>query len=81
MDFNKKEPELTKVSKSLKSDFSTGEMVDVTFTQNRSFELHIGRNIYKFDGRQTVKLPKSVLNHPDFTADLKRYFHIAVITK
>ncbi len=82
MDFNKTEEDgKTKVSKSIKSDFSTGEMVDVTFNQNRSFELHIGRNIYKFEGRKTIKMAKSLINHPDFTLDLKKYFHIASITK
>lgn len=52
------------------------ETVSLTFKGTRKFELHIGRKIYIFMGRETHPLPRSVLEHKDFTEKIKEYFVI-----
>ncbi len=39
----------------------------LTFKQNRAFELHVGRDIYRFEGRESKEVPRSILKHKDFT--------------
>lgn len=47
------------------------------FKHNRSFELHLrGRVAFTFEPNGSVEVTDAVLNHPDFTEDLKRYFSI-----
>lgn len=51
------------------------ENVTLIFKGNRTFELHIGRAMYRFEGRVSKQVPRSVLSHPDF-ANVKKYFVI-----
>lgn len=53
--------------------------VNLTFKYNRSFELHIGRKTYKFTGRENKNFPSSILEHPDFTETIRKYFVIKEI--
>jgi len=50
--------------------------VRLVFKGNRTFELHIGRTLYRFEGRESKYVPKSVLDHKDFTEQIKQYFVI-----
>lgn len=54
----KEEPEVNKVPKK--------ETVKIMFRQNRKYDLHVGRNMVTFRGRELKKIPKAWLNHPDF---------------
>ena len=36
------------------------------FRHNRSFELHIGRDVYAFGPNQAMEVPERVVKHPDF---------------
>ena len=36
------------------------------FRQNRSFELHIGRDVYFFGPNGTAEVPERVVKHRDF---------------
>lgn len=54
---------------------ATGD-VTLVFKQNRSFELHIGGTIYRFDSHGQVSVPRSILTHKDFTEEIRRYFLI-----
>ncbi len=45
---------------------SVPEMVTLVFKQNRTKELHIGKNIYRFVGPASLKVPKSVVEHSEF---------------
>lgn len=38
----------------------------VQFKENRSFELHIRRNMYCFNAYGSLTLSESEINHPDF---------------
>lgn len=38
----------------------------VQFRENRSFELHVGRNMYCFNAYGTLTLDEKEINHPDF---------------
>ena len=53
--------------------------VILMFKQNRKFELRIGRNYYIFNGREKVKVPRSVVEHPDFTHEIQKYFVVQEI--
>ncbi len=50
--------------------------ISVTFTQNRTFPLHIGRKVYVFGPHQTKELPAEIKTHKDFTDRIKKYFVI-----
>jgi len=52
------------------------DQVRLVFKGTRTFELHIGRTIYRFEGRESKYVPKSVLSHKDFTEQIKDYFVI-----
>ena len=47
--------------------------VSITFKGTRKFDLHVGREMKTFKGRETKKIPADWLNHPDFT-QVKKYF-------
>jgi hypothetical protein len=51
------------------------QMVTVTFMENRKFDLHIGRSIMTFMGRETKQIPAEWLNHRDWQ-NIKHYFGI-----
>jgi len=48
------------------------------FRENRTFELKVGRTIYLFGPHQSVEIPETVLNHPDFLQQ-KKFFIIGTI--
>lgn len=49
------------------------ETVTITFKQNRKFDLHVGRNMETFRGRESKAIPKEWLKHPDFK-QVQKYF-------
>lgn len=69
------EKEEKKIGKELPKVSPSSEVI-LMFKQNRKFELRIGRNYYTFFGREKIKVPKSVISHPDFTPEIKKYFVI-----
>ena len=50
--------------------------VTLTFKQNRTFELHIGRALVRFEGRESKTVPRSYLTHKDFTKQIADQFVI-----
>lgn len=46
------------------------------FRFNRAYELKIGKEYHKFEGREKRILPKSILEHKDFTPKVKEKFVI-----
>jgi hypothetical protein len=56
---------------------ATGDY-EVTFNENRSFELTIGRKTYFFDPYSKQILSQDEINHPDFIQQ-SRYFNIKEI--
>lgn len=55
------------------------EKASFMFRGNRAFELHIGRRMYRFEGRKIRTLPKSILKHPDWTKQIKNLFTVKEI--
>lgn len=53
---------------------SPSSEVFLMFTKNRKFELRIGRNYYIFFGREKKKVSRAVIEHPDFTPEIQKYF-------
>ena len=49
--------------------------VSITFTENRKFELFIGKEQYTFMGAETKEIPVKYLGHPDFLQQQK-YFTV-----
>jgi hypothetical protein len=47
--------------------------VTVVFRQNRKFDLHVGRSVLVFEGREAKQIPKEWLQHPDFK-QVAKYF-------
>jgi len=47
--------------------------VTLIFKQNRKFHLHIGNTTLAFNGGERVRVPRWVIEHPDFE-DQKKYF-------
>jgi len=76
--FNSEESEELKVGKDTETFHQSdpSENVRLVFKGTRTFELHIGREIYRFEGRESKYVPKSVLSHKDFTDQIKKYFVI-----
>jgi hypothetical protein len=60
-----KEPEKKKVPKQ--------ETVNIIFRQNRKFDLHVGRDMITFRGRESKPIPKSWLKHSDFLQSKKLF--------
>ena len=52
------------------------DMVTLVFKENRTFELKIGRNVIAFHGQEAIDVQRSVLDHPDFTDEIRKYFVI-----
>jgi hypothetical protein len=65
----KKQTEVEELKKSKKDE------VTIMFKQNRSFELHVGRQMIKFSPRETKPVSRSVIEHKDFEV-VKDYFLI-----
>lgn len=47
--------------------------VSVTFRENRKFDLHIGRKMVTFMGKETKKIPVDWLKHKDWL-NVSKYF-------
>lgn len=51
--------------------------INLIFKHNRSYELHIaGRIVARFEPNASMELDSSVLNHPDFTDEVKNLFTV-----
>lgn len=55
---------------------SSSDKVKMTFRGSRTFELHIGNTVHRFEGRVSKMLPKSILEHKDFTDNIRKNFVI-----
>lgn len=44
----------------------SAKKVSVTFRQSRKYDLHIGRNMVTFKGRETKQIPAEWLKHKDW---------------
>lgn len=64
-----------KVGKEIKA-YKQSDSVFLTFRKNRKFDLHIGRKMWTFQGREKLELPKTILGHKDFTENIKKNFII-----
>ena len=53
----------------------TTKKVSIMFRENRKFDLHVGRDMITFMGRESKKVPASWLKHPDF---LQQKIHFVV---
>lgn len=42
------------------------KVVLITFKQNRKYDLHVGRNMILFMGRETKPVPHTWIKHKDF---------------
>lgn len=58
-----------------KAHIQKKDQAKIMFRQNRKFDLHIGRNVITFLGRETKEIPNSWLLHKDFQ-NVKKYFVI-----
>lgn len=47
--------------------------VTITFRENRSFDLHIGREIFTFGPRETKPFPVEYLKHRDFIQQKSKF--------
>lgn len=65
-----------KLRKSEEKFIQTGGKVKLTFRQNRKFDLHLKRKVYTFHGKETKEIDRSLLDHKDFTDNIKQYFVI-----
>jgi hypothetical protein len=52
------------------------EIISLTFRKNRKYDLHIGRKMHTFQGRESKDFPKSILDHKDFTESVRKNFVI-----
>lgn len=51
--------------------------VDLTFRENRSYELHLGpRKVIRFMPRQKKRVDAKILDHKEFTDNVKKLFII-----
>lgn len=65
------------ISKEIKPDYKQSEKsgkVEVVFKKNRTYELYVGRNMYRFGPHESKSLDKSVIEHPDFKQVQEKYF-------
>lgn len=51
------------------------KMIPVTYRYNNKFDLHIGRKMMTFKGRETKGVPTAWLNHKDWDP-VKKYFAV-----
>ena len=50
----------------------------LTFKQNRSFDLHLGKKMISFGPKESIEVDESVVEHKDF-AQSSKYFVIKEI--
>ena len=53
-----------------------GDEIEITFRQNRKYDLRIGRDVYTFYGQETKKFSRKLLFHADWTPETASYFSI-----
>jgi len=70
---NKSEIEQPREEVKSKSQEKPVSMVKVMFRENRKFDLHIGRQMITFKGRETKEIPVPWVQHKDFES-VKKYF-------
>ena len=58
-----------------KKKVGVNKKVSITFRHNRAFELHIGQEVMRFEGRETKPIDKGLLGHPSFI-QARKYFII-----
>lgn len=66
-------PEQQRVPEQEPVNIPKQETVNVMFRENRKFDLHVGRDMITFRGRESKPIPKSWLKHSDFI-QVKRLF-------
>ena len=72
----KEEKKTTKTGQAVTQKYTaTKQTVSVMFRQNRKFDLHIGRNMVVFKGRETKEIPREWINHIDWV-NVAKYFTI-----
>jgi len=49
--------------------------ITITFRENRTFELNLGHETMRFEGRETKSVDKELLKHPAFI-QARKYFNI-----
>jgi hypothetical protein len=49
------------------------DTVTLTFKKNRTKELHVNKKIYRFNGPQSIDVPREVIEHSDFV-NQRKYF-------
>lgn len=49
--------------------------ITITFRENRTFELQVGQETMRFEGRETKQIDKGLLEHPAFI-QARKYFNI-----
>lgn len=56
--------------------------VDLTFRENRTYELHLGpRIVIRFNPRETKRVDAKYLDHKEFTDNVKKLFIITPVEK
>ena len=53
--------------------------VKITFNQNRSYELKIGREYFSFQPYETKTFGGLILEHKDFTKEIQSLFSIEIL--
>ena len=48
----------------------------LTFKENRAYELHLNRKIWRFVGRETLSIPRALLEDKNFTEAIRNKFII-----
>lgn len=56
------------------------KMYRVTFRENRTFELHLRKDTYRFGPKEHKFVGEDFINHPDFIQQ-KKYFTVEEVTK
>ena len=70
---DKKEFESKTVSKKVVPTVKSIKKISVTFKDMRKFDLHVGRDMVTFKGRETKTIPADWLKHSDFI-QVSKYF-------
>lgn len=63
----------TKISEQSKVSAKSQKKVSIIFRGSRKFDLHIGRNMITFKGRESKRIPVEWLKHKDWT-NVAKYF-------
>lgn len=58
-----------------KKKVGSRKSITITFRENRTFELQVGQETMRFEGRETRVVDKELLKHPAFI-QARKYFNI-----